>query len=67
MNDKLVFKAESLGKPYAVMVLRGGIVTARMGPTVLRGAILAHALQWVKERNPVPSVDPLVTLVGRFR
>lgn len=65
MGDKLVFKVENLGKPYAVMVLERGVVTARIGRLVLRGAMLAHALQWVKDRNPCPSIEPLITLVGR--
>jgi hypothetical protein len=66
MTAKLTFKVESAGKPYAVMVLRDGLVTARMGRALLSNALLAHALQWVKERNPRPSVEPHVSLVGRF-
>ena len=66
MSDKLVFKVESLGKAYGVMVLERGAVTARIGQLVLRGAMLAHALQWVKDRNPNPSMEPLITLVGRY-
>jgi hypothetical protein len=66
MTGKLTFKVESAGKPYAVMVLRDGLVTARMGRALLCGAMLAHALQWVKERNPHPSAEPQVSLVGRF-
>jgi hypothetical protein len=66
MSDKLIFKVESLGKPYAVMVLSRGTVTARIGRLVLRGAMLAYALQWVKDRNPHPATEPHVTLVGRY-
>jgi len=65
-GTKLTFKVESDGRPYAVMVLRQGIVTARIGRIVLRGAMLAYAMQWVKERNPHPGFEPRVSLVGRF-
>jgi hypothetical protein len=64
MNGKLVFKVESQGRPYAVMVLEAGLVTARINRAVLRGAFLAHALQWVKDRNPRPAVEPTVSVVG---
>jgi hypothetical protein len=66
MAVKLTFKAESAGRPYAVMVLRNGLVTARMGRLLLRGAPLALALQWVKERNPRPNCEPLIRIVGQF-
>ncbi len=66
MTGKLTFKVESAGRPYAVMVLRNGLVTARMGRTLLRGALLSHAVQWVRERNPRPSYEPEMSLVGRF-
>jgi hypothetical protein len=46
------------------MVLEAGLVTARINRAVLRGAFLAHALQWVKDRNPRPAVEPTVSVVG---
>ena len=64
MAAKIVFKVESQGRPYAVMVLERGLVTARINRVVLRGVFLAHALQWVKDRNPRPAVEPMVTVVG---
>ena len=67
MGPKLTFKVESHGTPYAVMVLRDGFVTVRIGRTVLRHAVLPFALQWVKARNPNPGSEPTVTIVGRFR
>jgi hypothetical protein len=66
MGTKLTFKVESHGKPYAVMVLRDGFVTAHMGRLVLRRAMLPVALQWVQARNPDPVSQPTVTVVGRF-
>jgi len=64
MSAKIVWKVESQGRPYAVMVLERGLVTARINRMVLRGVFLAHALQWVKERNPRPAIEPVVTVVG---
>lgn len=67
MDTKLTFKVKSHGKPYGVMVLRDGFVTARIGRLVLRHALLPVALQWLKARNPDPGFEPIVTIVGRFR
>jgi hypothetical protein len=67
MSTKLTFKVESHGRPYAVLVLKNGLVTAHMGRLVLRHAMLPSALQWVQAHNPDPAIQPSVTVVGRFR
>jgi hypothetical protein len=67
MSTKLTFKIESQGKPYAVIVLRNGLVTARMGCVVLRNVLLPSALLWAQSRNPNPASQAHVSIVGRFR
>ena len=67
MSTKLTFKIESHGKPYAVIVLRNGLVTARMGRAVLRNVLLPSALLWAQSRNPDPASPAHVSIVGRFR
>ena len=67
MDTKLTFKVESGGRPYAVMTLRNGFVTARIGRRVLPQTVLPFALRWVEAFNPAPGTRPVVTIVGRFR
>jgi hypothetical protein len=67
MSTKLTFKVESHGKPYAVLVLQNGLVTARMGRLVVRNVLLASALVWAQSRNPDPASPAHVSIVGRFR
>jgi hypothetical protein len=67
MDTKLTFKVESGGRPYAVMTLRNGFVTARIGRRVLRQTVLPFALRWVEAFNPQPGCKPIVRIVGRFQ
>jgi hypothetical protein len=66
MSGKLTFKVESQGRPYGVMVLRQGLVTVRIGRIVLQNALLSHAVQWVKDRNPCPGSEVRISIVGHF-
>jgi hypothetical protein len=64
MGSKLTFSVESHGRRYAALELDKGAVSVRAGRAELRGVMLAHAVQWVKEHNPDPTCEPRITLVS---
>jgi hypothetical protein len=66
MSSKLTFIVQYEGEPYGVIELDNGSVWARIGGNELRGVMLAHALQWVREHNPFPGNEPNVKLVRNY-
>lgn len=65
MTNSLTFTVGCGSRPYAVLVLRDGLVTARMGRKVLRLVPLFYAVAWARSQSPQPDVLPQVRLVGR--
>jgi hypothetical protein len=66
MTTKLTFRADVNGRPFGVIVVRGGVATARSGRAVLADALLSHAMLWIRRHNPAPGQVVQFQLVGRF-
>lgn len=64
MGSRLMFSVESQGRQYAALELHNGRVVVKMGGTEMRCLMLAHAVQWVKERNPFPASEASIRLVS---
>jgi hypothetical protein len=66
MPAKLTFRADVNGRPFGVIVVKGGVATARVNRWVLRNVLLGHAMLWIESRRPSPSASVRFQLVGRM-
>jgi hypothetical protein len=64
MPTLLTFEAASEGVPYGVIVLDSGVATAHVGSETLTGALLGHAVMWMRERSPRPDCPVRFYIVG---
>ena len=63
MDCELTFRADSGARPFGLIVLRKGSATARIDNDVLHDVFLGHAMLWISEHNPNPSLPVQYQLV----
>ena len=60
-----VFRAESGGQFFGLMVVRQGWASALTEREAVRDVLTTSALQWLKARNPWPEREVTFTLLRR--